>query len=475
MKKVIILFILFIIQYLPRGIIFYFLFLWGSILNSQDTWLHTYDPFYEAIFSVEDVIVCSDGGYAVNGTCVDQETTIGWGFVMKTDSEGNLLWAKRDTVSFQIENESQAIVETEDGGIISASYLYIGGTAMIKRDTNGIREWANLLENLYVHSMDKTIDNNIIVAGTTTVNNSSTAMIAKLNENGTIIWQNYFEFDNSLWSVIQSISTTSNGNYLLSGRVKYEATEDAALVIKVNSDGDSLWTRIYDSTALDERANTIIEVDESNTIVGGYIENESGFVWKLDSEGNTIWLETGTINCGYEITSFAKSSDGFIISLFGDLVFNNSLRKFDSDYNIEWTNDLPYFSGHGDKALGITSSEHIVVALYNPPYIVLTKLNSDGTDIDDNVINDSRTVLKAYPNPFNPTINFSFTLEENSETEIKIFNIKGELISSIKEDFLNIGENKISWRTDNISSGVYFVQLKVNNKILETKKITLIK
>jgi hypothetical protein len=467
MKKLIILFSLYIILY--------------SLLIAQDTWLHTYDPFYEAIFSVEDVLICNDGGYAVNGTCIDLDTLIGWGFVMKTDSLGNMLWAKKDTVSFQIENDSRAIVATEDGGIISASYLYIGGTAMIKRDTNGIREWANLLENLYVHSMDKTIDNNIIVAGTTTVNNNSTAMIAKLNENGTIIWQNYFEFDNTLWSVIQAVIKSNDGGYLLTGRVKYEETEDAVLVIKTDTNGDSLWTRILDETSLNDKGKTITETDEGDILVGGYLEGiTAGFLLKLDSEGNTIWLETGTANCGYGFTSFAKSSDGLIVSIFGDLVFDNSLRKFDSDYNIEWTNNLPYYSGHGDKALGITSSEHIVVALYNPPYIVLTKLNPDGTDIDENVISASTKVFNAYPNPFNPMISFSFSLKERSEVVFNIFNIKGELVNSIKKENLQTGYHQINWNANDyngskLASGIYFVKLISDNQILETKKITLIK
>ncbi len=443
-------------------------------LVAQDTWLHTYDPFYEAIFSVEDVIICSDGGYAVNGTCIDQETTMGWGFVIKTDSLGNMLWAKKDTVSFQIENESRAFVETEDGGILSASYRYTNGTALIKRDTDGNREWVCLLADIRINSIDKNIYNEIIISGISYPN----AIIAKINENGEIVWQNYFEFENTLWSVIQAVIRSSDGGYLLTGRVKYEETEDAVLVIKTDTNGDSLWTRILDETSEDDKGKTIIETEEGNIIVGGYLEGiTAGFLWKLDNEGNTIWLETGLENCGYGFTSFVKSSDNSIVSIFGDPVFDNSLRKFDSDYNIEWTNNLPYYSGHGDKAVGITSEGYIVVALLNASSstIALTKLNPDGTEIDENIISFSKTVLKAYPNPFNPIINFSFTLEENNEIEIKIFNIKGEFISTIKKDFLNIGENKISWRTDNISSGVYFVQLKVNNQILETKKITLLK
>jgi len=34
---------------------------------SQDTWVKTYQPFGDGDYYVEDVLVCQDGGYAVNG------------------------------------------------------------------------------------------------------------------------------------------------------------------------------------------------------------------------------------------------------------------------------------------------------------------------------------------------------------------------------------------------------------------------
>ena len=456
LNKIFCLLIIFIIQF--------------TILNSQDTWLHTYDPFYEAIFSVEDVIVCSDGGYAVNGTCVDQETTIGWGFVIKTDCYGNLLWAKKDTVSIQPENDSRAFVETEDGGIISASYHYTNGTALIKRDTNGNRDWVCLLEDIKIESIDKNIYNEIIISGI----NFPNAMLAKINENGEIVWQNIFEFENYEWGNIKSVVKSTDGGYLLTGYVEDIETENAVLVIKTDANGDSLWTRILDETSEDDRGKTVVETYEGNIIVGGYFEGFSGFLWKLDSEGNTIWLEMGLENCGYGFRSFAKSSDNSIVSIFGDLEVNHSLRKFDSDYNIEWTNSLPYYTGSGDKAVKITSSEHIIVASYYPSSrLALIKLNPDGTETNGDEIIKPMTILKAYPNPFNPIINFEILLtnENMSEAELQIYNVKGQRVTKISNSLTQ----KISWNADNVASGTYFVNLIQNGETIQTKKIILLK
>jgi len=459
-------------------ILFAFCFLCFAL--SADTWLQTYDPFDEAIFNVEDVVICSDGGYAINGTCVDQQTTIGWGFVIKTDSNGNMLWANKDMVDFQYENESRAFVETDEGCFISSSYYWGNGTALIKRDLNGNIENPILLEDIAINSMCLTDDGNIVLAGHNYVNyqiDDDWPCLIEINQDLEIIWSKYYEFENYEWGAIDAVVHSSDNGYLLAGHVQDEETEYAICVIKTDAEGDTLWTRILDVTDEDDLARTIIETDEGDIFIGGYLEGiTAGFLWKLDSEGNTIWLESGTATCGYGYRSFTKSNDGSIISYFGDLELNHSLRKFDSNYNIEWTNSLPYSAGAGDKAIGIISTQYIVVASFYPSSrVALIKLKPDGTDINEEQIIISKTVLKTYPNPFNPTINFSFSLNKKSMIKVNLFNIKGQLVHVIHQDMLSCGDHIITWNAGNLSSGIYFAQLVAENKVLDTKKITLLK
>ena len=460
-----------------RVIIFVFCFLLFSFhLTAADTWLRFYDPFDEAIFSVEDVLVCSDGGYAINGTCIDQQTTIGWGFVIKTDSEGNMLWARRDTVSFQSENDSRAFVETDDGGIISASYHYSSGTALIKRDYEGGKEWGYLIEGTAIESFDETENGNFIGGGRKIISETVWPNLIKMDQNGVQIWEKNYIFNNYGYGNISAVIQSLDGGYLLAGSL-YLSNNSDLLVIKTDANGDSLWTRILDVTDRDDEARTIIENNEGDIFVGGYLEGiTAGFLWKLSSEGDTIWLEKGTGSCGYGFRSFSKSNDNSIVSIFGDLEVNHSLRKFDDNYNIEWTNALPYSTGSGDKAVKITLSQNIVVVLYYPSSrVALMKLNPDGTDVDENFIDISQTVLNAYPNPFNPMVQFSFTLKRDSNTSIKIFDTKGQLVSILDEGMLNRGEHTVQWQAVNLASGFYFAQLHADKRILDTKKMILTK
>jgi hypothetical protein len=88
---------------------------------------------------------------------------------------------------------------------------------------------------------------------------------------------------------------------------------------------------------------------------------------------------------------------------------------------------------------------------------------------------------KNYPNPFNPSTSISFALEEPTQVNIDIYNIKGQKVVNIMNNFVNKVDEVITVSWDGkdqngktAGSGIYFYQLKTNNKT-QIKKMTLIK
>ncbi|MCF7912909.1 MAG: T9SS type A sorting domain-containing protein [Candidatus Cloacimonetes bacterium] len=471
-------------------IILLFLIIFTAEIYAQESWVHTYDPFdeyNEAIFSVEDVVIMSDGCYAVNGTAINTETTIGWGFVIKVSQEGELLWAKRDEVSFQYENAGQAIVAADDGGIISASHHYLLDSILIKRDSDGNREWVESYSNyndLRIESLDNTNDGNYIITGAQAFNNYETshACIAKISDTGDVLWINDFYIENTLWTAGKAIISTNDGGYLITGYAVLDENmiNDAVLVIKTDAAGDSIWTRYLNLTPDRDNGHTIVETLEGDILVGGYTRagvTRDGFIWKLDSEGNTIWVEEGYENCGYMYSSFAITNDDQVLSIFSNLVYHDSLRKFDFEHNEDWTVFLPYHSaGDGDKVIRTTPEGNIIVGLlkYSNSTVGITKLNPDGTEINDETITILPGNFVAYPNPFNPEIRFSFSCENNNLVELHIYNIKGQIVSNHDYNAVR-GQNIISWKANGLPSGNYFAELIKSNKQHIVKKIILMK
>ena len=89
--------------------------------------------------------------------------------------------------------------------------------------------------------------------------------------------------------------------------------------------------------------------------------------------------------------------------------------------------------------------------------------------------------LTNYPNPFNPetTISFSLTTEITEDTEIVIYNVKGQKVKTLINEILPAGEHSVVWdgTDDNnrqVGSGVYFYKMKAGS-LTYTKKMILLK
>jgi len=62
--------------------------------------------------------------------------------------------------------------------------------------------------------------------------------------------------------------------------------------------------------------------------------------------------------------------------------------------------------------------------------------------------------------------------------ELSIFNVKGQKVSTLSNDYLKKGNHSIVWNgKDNsgrlCSSGVYFYRLKVNNQVFSRKMLMM--
>lgn len=84
-----------------------------------------------------------------------------------------------------------------------------------------------------------------------------------------------------------------------------------------------------------------------------------------------------------------------------------------------------------------------------------------------------------YPNPFNPETTISFSLPTAGNTNLAVYNVKGQLVKSLVNGNMTAGSHNLVWNgTDNsgnsVTSGVYFYRLSNNGKT-ETRKMMLMK
>lgn len=103
------------------------------------------------------------------------------------------------------------------------------------------------------------------------------------------------------------------------------------------------------------------------------------------------------------------------------------------------------------------------------------------TSFEENeIILHNTDKVSNFPNPFNPTTTFSFSISDNSRIELSIYNIKGQIIKTLANNNFTIGSHSIIWSGDDesgkiVSSGVYLYKLNVNGKTEAVKKCLLLK
>ena len=91
-----------------------------------------------------------------------------------------------------------------------------------------------------------------------------------------------------------------------------------------------------------------------------------------------------------------------------------------------------------------------------------------------NTLPDEFSLKQNYPNPFNPSTNIEYSLPEQANVTLTIYNMLGQKVATLVNETLAAGAYNHTWDASSVSSGVYFYRLKAGNKIF-TKRMLLVK
>jgi len=98
---------------------------------------------------------------------------------------------------------------------------------------------------------------------------------------------------------------------------------------------------------------------------------------------------------------------------------------------------------------------------------------------DDLELEVMRYKLNNYPNPFNPSTTISFSIEQNEQIEIAIFNIKGEKVKSFDyaqddgDGFYSVVWNGTNDSEQQVASGIYFCRLTTGDFSVSRKMLLM--
>jgi hypothetical protein len=92
----------------------------------------------------------------------------------------------------------------------------------------------------------------------------------------------------------------------------------------------------------------------------------------------------------------------------------------------------------------------------------------------ENVMPSGYELTANYPNPFNPSTKFAFSVPEAQFVSVKIFDLLGREVAALVNGEMKAGTYSVQWNASNVPSGVYIYQMNAGG-FVSAKKMTLMK
>jgi hypothetical protein len=183
-----------------------------------------------------------------------------------------------------------------------------------------------------------------------------------------------------------------------------------------------------------------------------------------------------------EFTSFTYTANGNNVTLqwetateTNNLGFEVQRKSLDSDYEI-----IGFVSGSGTTTEPRTyffNDSKIPNGQYT---YRLKQSDYNGTfSFSDEIIVEVEapaeySLEQNYPNPFNPSTNINFSLAEAGLVKMVVYDMLGQKVSVIVDEFREAGYHTVTFNASNLPSGLYFYTLE-SPQFKQTKKMLLTK
>ncbi|MCB2197884.1 right-handed parallel beta-helix repeat-containing protein [bacterium] len=117
----------------------------------------------------------------------------------------------------------------------------------------------------------------------------------------------------------------------------------------------------------------------------------------------------------------------------------------------------------------------------NDPFATRDRLEVTGTcsrtldAAEDNALPDRFSVAPSHPNPFNAETRFSISLPETGELRVRVIDVQGREVAQLTNGMLRAGTHQFSWRAEDVSSGIYFLDVQTSAGKHVVQKLVLIR
>ncbi len=493
-----------------------------TIDSTCKIWLMAYNDSGDSLWSQSwnlegsedpyDVIKTPDNGLMICGILNAEDDQNG--FALKCSQNGDSLWSR-----IYGEDSSDAIRDV----VIAPdnTYLFCGYSAsfsamdtdawLFKTDMSGEVIWNRVYggeEFQYARRILLTSDNGMIVVGSNNAGatESQDFYITKRDADGNSLWARLYGGLDA--DAAYAICEADSGGFAVAGRSYSSPSEDFDIWML----GFAGVSASFESDI--QSGYQPLDVHFFSSSSGNIIQ------WEWDFDGD------GTIDCGDPFPDYTYTEAGIYNvmlrvndGIYSDTMLREAYIEVEENLPPEIVEFLP-----ADTLLVINSGDEIrfrvtaeddhnilhlswwlngdAVGVTNPMWIhrfdntgiftVICRVTDLGYTIDVEwtveviVANGEEQlpipgevcIIGVFPNPFNPTTTISFSIPKDDKVELKVYNIKGQLVKTLVNDHLEAGMHKAVWNGDNqsgknVSSGIYLYRLESGGKSKAQKMLLL--
>ncbi|MDZ7714671.1 MAG: T9SS type A sorting domain-containing protein [Balneolaceae bacterium] len=148
-------------------------------------------------------------------------------------------------------------------------------------------------------------------------------------------------------------------------------------------------------------------------------------------------------------------------------------RELDLRREEEYT--FAYQQQAQNKSFGEEETLYKATPTENGDIRFVLRINPGQVDNSGNQNTPSSNQLNPnYPNPFNPTTTISYSLTQDTQVKISVWNIVGQKVATLVDGVVEAGTHTELWNASDMPSGIYIAQMEVGGNVY-IRKMTLIK
>jgi len=429
----------------------------------------------------------NDGGFIIGGVTSSSGAGSRDVWLIKTDASGNLSWQK--THGGMSSDGAWYVQKTSDGGYILAGWTfsygpgYIGNAWLVKTDSSGNQQWHQYFggdDADRAYSVQQTSDGGFILTGYTDSFGAGLydMLLIKTDSLGNSEWLKTFGGSGRDYG--NSVQQTTDGGFIITGyTLSYGAGGDDVWLVKTDINGNEEWNKTFGGTSSD------VGFCIKQTSDGGYII--TGHTLSFGAGVHDVWLIKLDSIIPVELVSFSGNVSNGKVELAWITASEINNMGFEVERTSLQTSQCPdcwvrigFVEGIGSTLEYTYYSfidENVMPETY---YYRLKQIDFQGTIEYSNKIEIKvsykpiYSLSQNYPNPFNPSTTINYSIKENGNVQLKVYDLLGREVAILVNEEKPAGSHTVEFNGDNLAGGIYFYRLATEN-FISTKKLILLK